>query len=304
MVRYIPQNLVSQPFGFCYCVKSPYKAAFYNFKVSLSSRDSDVQKIANPSFKKRNDTVFQKTKHFFKHIGVGSLLMIPLFNIFLLIGLLPKKNTKAKVKEPTIHSKLIEETIPIPFSPVKSARAAFQANREQELKDKLDSLVLDGKRTGQFSFAESYAQTKEMTKTFFHYFPEETKAPQFISLKKKKGEEDLAPLCDDIKFVEDLIIALGVTAEQRLRYANANFPSFINFLNQKFPELKGEFYLCGNYKNEIKDKARNIPYLEIIKDLFLSENDKFISLMQSYHYEVRTGPKDERTPIQINKRAL
>lgn len=282
MSKYISPKLTSKPHGIGFYMKGPYQAAYYNFKVSTAaSKDNNVQKIASSTLKKKKETTSKKMGNFFKHIGVGTLLSIPLLNIFLFIILAKKNKTNSPM--------------------VKKPQTAYQVRREKELKAP-DSKVLDGKRNRDFSFKESYQQTAKITQLFFHYFPEETKESQFIPLKKKKGEEDLAPLYNDIKFVEDLTIAEGINAEERFRKANANFPAFINFLDQKFPHLKGEFYLIANYKNEFKDKAKNIPYIEIIKALFLFENEEFISLMQSYDYVERTGPKDERTPIQINKK--
>lgn len=295
-VRFISEEIYSQLSEPCGYIGGTFKAAWYNFTVSTDfdriKGSKTADKIAKSTFSepKIEPSFDLKARHFFSHILVGIALLIPILNFFIFIGL-------TQASEDKIQAQLPPKQPPRKATRVRRMTAAIQNKKEQK-----PAAPLDGKRSNPVSIQTFKALEKKVTENFYRLFPNETCDPSLIALRKKTGSMDyFTPLQKDLQYIQALFLKVpGYTPEKRFSQAEPNLDVLFNFLDQRFPTLNKEFYLCANYKNDIQNLIDEIPYVNIIKSFFFYEPEQFLEELNHYTYTLLPEIKGERIPIQVS----
>jgi hypothetical protein len=161
---------------------------------------------------------------------------------------------------------------------------------------------LDGERSNPVTIAEFKEIEAAFTQEFFRLFPNETCDSQFASLRKRQEEESsLGIVLTDSKYIESFILYTeGSTPEARFKRPTENLAALNQFIRDQYPHLMDNFYILGNFKNDMQNKIDAIPYIHIIKTLFRASLDEFLKELNRYKFVSINAMEGEKTPIRID----
>ena len=211
---------------------------------------------------------------------------------------LVRKNSRVILDE-TPHMRQLKRR----NSRVSERALIFEQNKLNHQQEKLDATlpVLDGERSNSVSINEFNKIETLFTQNFFRLFPNETCNSQFASLRKIQENNSNVVLHDDSKYIESLYLNTeGFTPEARFINANENLVALEKFILNQYPHLKDNFYVLGNFKNDMQNTIDAIPYIHIIKILFRSSPEEFVKELNNYKYVQIKALEKEKTPIRID----
>lgn len=355
---FISQEIRASLSSPCDYIIGTYQAAYYNFASStdFNSIEERTNEIAEYVFDQdpTEPACDLKLSHFFSHVAVGIILIIPIVNVILfaclacekpeeeeeeftqdmpeiIIDTLPEPTPEPiivpKVKPtglPSRLSTLVESDlspkikpeheihIEIPTSPLRNHRKstsrvmqraiAIQENYTKSEFQKIIGPDCNGKRTNEVSIGEFHQIENRFTRRFFRLFPNETKVAEFAKLRKKYGSTDgLDPLYEDKKFIEPLFLnSPGYTPEVRFMDAEQNLNALYTYLENMFSHLNREFYLEGNYKNDMQRSKSEIPYIHIVEIMFTAPLEEFTAELEKINFVELSPLEGERIPIRVD----
>lgn len=211
---------------------------------------------------------------------------------------LPRSNSRVTLQETPHMHKLKRRN-----SRVSERALLFEQNKLNHQQEKLDAAlpILNGERSNSVSIAQFKEIEDSFTKEFFRLFPNETCNSRFASLRKRQEEESIGVVFTDSKYIESLYLNTeGFTPEVRFKNATENLAALNQFILNQYPDLQDNFYILGNYKNDMQNKIDAIPYIHIIKILFRSSSEDFIKELNNYKFVQVEALQGEKIPIRID----
>ncbi len=142
---YFPKKLYSHLDGSFDYFCGAYKAASYNFTISTQfehiSSSSSTNDVADEIFDQpAGDPSFDlKAKHFFSHILVGTLLLVPILNYFVFKGFESTDNSSMN-NVPTPIPTIPDQTSHLPIPLELSSNEPIKLKTETDIKPSLDNL--------------------------------------------------------------------------------------------------------------------------------------------------------------------
>ena len=338
---YFPKELYNHLNGTYDYFCGAYKAASHNFTVSTDFEHMKVSTttadVANEIFNQQDVLTFDlKARHFFSHVLVGTILLVPILNVFVFMGfessdadpLMPPEIPSLEPKEsqkdlegnhspdestpleiPKPQSRVVLEDSPHMHrlkrrnSKVSERALIFEKNKLNFQQQQIDASlpITDGARCNPVTIAEFREIEAAFTQEFFRLFPNETCDSQFASLRKRQEEESLGIVLTDSKYIESFILYTeGSTPEARFKRPQENLAALNQFIQNQFPEIKDNFYILGNFKNDMQNKIDSIPYIHIIKILFKVPLEEFKSELNRYKFVPIQAMPGEKTPVRID----
>lgn len=188
-------------------------------------------------------------------------------------------------------------------SKVSQKALAIEQNKLNQQQEMLDAVspVLDGERSNPVSVAELKKIETSFTETFFRLFPNETCNSEFSYLRKREEDDSSGVLYQDSKYIESLYLNTeGFTPEVRFKNANENLTALITHVEDQYKHLNGNFYLLGNFKNDMQNKIDAIPYIHIIKLLFRASPEEFLKELYNYKFVIIEALEGEKIPVRID----
>lgn len=314
---FIPPKVHSSLSSPCSYITGTFKSSWHN--LSICTDFTRITSIASDALELYYEpSCSKKAAHFFSHLVVGSLLLLPIINFvfFTALTCYEKEEILPEIKKEALPAPIpisLKEVGPSPAPKPSPGRSrvleraqAIQQAEKALIEEKLHELypVLDGKRANPVTIAQFQEIEENFTRQFFRLFPNETREPAFIGLRKKleDSQDFFAPLYDDIEFIKSLYLNVsGRTPEERFKIAQVNLNTLYDFLNVQFSELHGEFYLEGNYKNDMQENIDNIPYVHIIKILFTCPVENFLNELEQCAWQLLSPINGERMAIRIDR---
>lgn len=186
-------------------------------------------------------------------------------------------------------------------SRVSQRALVFEQNKFNHQQQQLDAAlpILDGERSNPVSIAEFREIEASFTQEFFRLFPNETCDSQFAGLRKQQEAESLGVVLNDSKYIESFILYTeGSTPEVRFKRPTENLAALNQFILDQYPNLN--FYILGNFKNDMQNKIDAIPYIHIIKILFRASLEEFMQELRKYKFVAIDAMEGEKTPVRID----
>lgn len=295
-VSYIPPSLLNTERNCDFYLTGPYLAGLHNIQVSIDFNSFQDEQIFQPCL---------KAKHFFSHITVGIVLfLIPIANVFLFISLLDSQRSTRKSSPPLAPPPKEIVIIPTQPSKVQNKITFFQEVEYQAKKEKIamHEKPLLGKKSNSMSILNLKQIETAIAGDFFRLFPNETRDSKLGNIRKKIGETAVFhPDHSDREFIKSLYLnTAGRLPQDRFNLARKNLNTLNDYLNKRFSHLKNGFYLQGNYKNDMQKNIDNIPYIHLIKILFISSPEEFLNTLDKYSFVELKEVKGEKIPLRID----
>lgn len=293
-ISYIPENMLKMRGDCKFFFKMPFKAAAYNFQMSINSahvKEHDrfnhnvdkVEEVAKTAIEGTQKTstisLCDKIVHFLAHVGLALILLVPLLNFFPFVVLVIKAKENREAAPPDGEAIKVETPVE-PQKPVlrperpqvqPQRHTPQQAIRVQPLsRPQQPSHVTPTKKVSSEASSVKSSPTivevrkleQEAARLYFQIFPEDC-PKELISIPLEEAVPSLAKELGQLVFSSSPVT--GMSTKKRLGNLVANLTELREFLNEKFPKVGGDpakFNYCfkGTFDTNIQHSGVDNPY--------------------------------------------